>query len=192
MTIQYYNQNADAFIQGTINVDMEDLYRPFINNLPKDALILDAGCGSGRDTKAFLDKGFKVKAIDASEAMVSHATSYSGIEVKQATFQNITDVDKYDGIWTCASLLHVPLEELPQVIGNLRRALKQGGVWYLSFKYGSLERIKDGRVFTDMNENTIKTLLSHEPDLEILDMWTTIDTRPERSEKWLNIIVGRC
>ncbi len=191
MTIEYYNQNAQNFVDGTLNVDMSSLYAPFVELLPKQALILDAGCGSGRDTKAFLDMGFQVEAIDASEEMVKHATSYSGIDVQQKTFQEVVELEKYDAIWACASLLHVSHSELLGVFNKLAESLKTGGVWYFSFKYGSEERIKDRRCFTDMDENAINSLLSLMPSLTLVDMWTTEDARPERDEIWLNLIVKK-
>lgn len=191
MTIQYYNDNAQSFVDGTVNVDMEALYSPFVKLLPDNALILDAGCGSGRDTKAFLLMGFDVAAIDASEEMVRHATAYTGINVKQQTFQDIDVSNSYDAIWACASLLHVPQEQLLIVFSRLEKALKAGGVWYFSFKYGNEERIKDGRTFTDMNEESIRTLLSQFPTLMEESVWLTLDARPDRDEKWLNVIVRK-
>ncbi|NLS13963.1 class I SAM-dependent methyltransferase [Vibrio sp. SM6] len=191
MTIEYYNQNAQNFVNGTLNVAMDSLYAPFVKLLPKQALILDAGCGSGRDTKAFLSMGFKVEAIDASKEMVKHATSYTGIDVQHKTFQEINATEKYDAIWACASLLHVPRSGLLGVFTKLAASLKAGGVWYLSFKYGNTERVKDGRTFNDMDEKAIELTLSHMPNLKLVEMWTTEDARPERDERWLNIIVKK-
>ncbi|MFI3245820.1 MAG: class I SAM-dependent methyltransferase [Ferrimonas sp.] len=191
MTIQYYNDNAQIFVDGTVNVDMESLYSPFVKLLPDNALILDAGCGSGRDTKAFLSMGFDVEAIDASEEMVRHATAYAGINVKHQAFQDIDAPDSYDAIWACASLLHVPQEQLLTVFSRLEKTLKAGGVWYFSFKYGNEERVKDGRTFTDMNEESISILLSQLSTLAEESVWLTLDARPDRDEKWLNVIVRK-
>lgn len=191
MTIEYYDQNAQSFVAGTIDVNMEELYSHFVSLLPTQALILDAGCGSGRDTKAFLDMGYSVEAIDASLAMVNHATSYTGIQVIKKTFQEMGEKEKYDAIWACASLLHVPKDELFDVFTKLTTALKTGGIWYFSFKYGSEERQKDGRSFTDMNEESIQSLLSKLGGLVNLKTWLTEDARPDRKEKWLNVIVQK-
>ncbi|HCG7752843.1 TPA: class I SAM-dependent methyltransferase [Vibrio parahaemolyticus] len=191
MTIEYYDQNAQSFVAGTIDVNMEELYSHFVSLLPTQALILDAGCGSGRDTKAFLDMGYSVEAIDASLAMVNHATSYTGIQVIKKTFQEMGEKEKYDAIWACASLLHVPKNELFDVFTKLTTALKVGGIWYFSFKYGSEERQKDGRSFTDMNEESIQLLLSKLGSLVNLKTWLTEDARPDRKEKWLNVIVQK-
>ncbi len=191
MTIQYYNDNAQSFVDGTVNVDMKALYSPFVKLLPDNALILDAGCGSGRDTKAFLSMGFDVEAIDASEKMVSYATNHTGIQVKHEAFQDFNVVAKYDAIWACASLLHVPQAQLFIVFNRLEKALKAGGVWYFSFKYGTEERVKDGRKFTDMNEESIRALLSQFPTLVEESVWITFDARPDRVHKWLNVIVRK-
>ena len=152
MNDNYYRSNAQRFYDETVDVNMSALYQPFVACLPPGARILDAGCGSGRDVKAFSQMGFTVEAFDASAELVMMARQFSGKAVELGRFQDITEVERYDGIWCCASLLHVPEAELPGVMALLARALKPGGIWYLSFKYGSGEREKDGRRFTDMNE----------------------------------------
>ena len=188
MTIEFYQENADTFFDGTVNVDMAHIYQRFIENLPAGATILDAGCGSGRDTKAFLDMGFKVDAIDASSEMVERATAHTGIDVKLARFDEVEAVEKYDGIWTCASLLHVPEVELLDTLNVLGKSLKPGGVWYLSFKYGDCQREKDGRLFTDLNEERYDKLLKNLSQFQSIQLWYTEDCRPGRSERWLNAI----
>ncbi|GGA67227.1 SAM-dependent methyltransferase [Neiella marina] len=191
MTIDYYNQNANAFVESTLNVDMQALYSPFCSRLQEGALILDGGCGSGRDSKAFIAMGYTVEAMDASLEMVKHASTYTGIHVEHKTFQEIDETEKYDGIWTCASLLHVARKELPTVIKKLTRSLKNGGTWYLSFKYGNTERSKGGRDFTDMDETTVAQLLNPFKELKVVELWHTEDARPSRDEKWLNLIVQK-
>ncbi|HHF3127733.1 hypothetical protein ACOSZG_08310 [Vibrio alginolyticus] len=121
--------------------------------------------------------------------MVEHATSFTGLNVEHKTFQQVDVREKYDAIWTCASLLHVPKDELLEVFIKLTEALKTGGIWYLSFKYGSQERIKDGRNFTDMDESSIQSLLSQIPALLSVKTWITTDARPELEERWLNVII---
>lgn len=97
-TIDYYNTQADQFIETTFNVDMESLYRPFLENLPKKAFILDLGCGSGRDALAFKNKGYQVDAIDYSEKLVRKATELTGIKVRHQSFYDLSDIDRYDGV----------------------------------------------------------------------------------------------
>ena len=79
-TIDYYNHHAEEFTHSTLNVDMESLYQSFLNLLPANAHILDLGCGSGRDSLAFKNKGYRVTAIDYSEALVKKATELLGIK----------------------------------------------------------------------------------------------------------------
>lgn len=189
MTIRFYQDNADDFFKGTVNVDMSNIYQYFTKNLNKGALILDAGCGSGRDTKAFIDMGYSVEAFDASSELVYRACAFTGIEVKHAVFNDVDSVDKYDAIWCCASLLHVPGTELPVTLGKLSNALKPDGTWYVSFKYGDSQRIKDGRSFTDINEQRLIELVSGLDNIEVSSTWITEDNRPDRNEKWLNAIL---
>ena len=105
MTINYYQNHAQAFFADTIGVDMSSLYAPFIAHLVPGARVLDAGCGSGRDSRAFLEMGYQVEAFDASSEMVRMASQHSGLAVKQMTFSDVDATDRYDGIWCCASLL---------------------------------------------------------------------------------------
>ncbi len=189
MTLEFYNQNAESFFNDTIQVDMSELYRPFVQRVKPGGRILDAGCGSGRDAKAFLAMGFQVDAMDASVEMVKLASQFTGLPVKQQTLESITDIDRYDGIWACASLLHLPEALLPKVFTQFEAALKPMGVWYMSFKYGCGEREKDGRVFTDLNEEGLQELLKHCPSLSIVEQWVTVDKRPDRDERWLNVVV---
>lgn len=189
MTIQFYQQNANSFFDATVAVDMSSLYAPFVAAVMPQGKILDAGCGSGRDSKAFSEMGFAVDAFDASAEMVALATDYTGLPVRQQTFADLDDGERYDGIWCCASLLHVGMDALPDAMQRLSRTLKRGGAWYVSFKYGEGERLKDGRHFTDLNEAGLSALVAGLPDIRISSMWTTQDKRPERDETWLNALL---
>jgi len=191
MNSDYYQLHAQRFFSETVDVDMSELYRPFVAHLKPGARILDAGCGSGRDAKAFSEMGYEVEAFDASAELVELARQHTGLPVKQMRFEEVTEVERYDGIWCCASLLHVPLAELPGVMAQLAKALKPGGVWYLSFKYGSGEREKDGRRFTDMDEAGFAEVLSELSGIEVMECWQTHDQRPEREDSWINLVLSK-
>lgn len=191
MNSDYYQLHAQRFFSETVDVDMSELYRPFVAHLKPGARILDAGCGSGRDAKAFSEMGYEVEAFDASAELVELARQHTGLPVKQMRFEEVTEVERYDGIWCCASLLHVPLAELPGVMAQLAKALKPGGVWYLSFKYGSGEREKDGRRFTDMDEAGFAEVLSELSGIEVMECWPTHDQRPERDDSWINLVLSK-
>ncbi|CAM6682710.1 class I SAM-dependent methyltransferase [Leclercia adecarboxylata] len=191
MTLKYYHDNAQTFFDGTVNVDMSSLYETFTQHLAPGARVLDAGCGSGRDAKAFQEMGYRVEAFDASPAMVELAREHTGLPVKVMSFAEVDWKEEFDGIWCCASLLHVPAVELPGVMRRLADALKPGGVWYVSFKYGDGEREVDGRRFTDMDEDDLNTLVSSLTAMEVGEVWLTQDKRPDRKEIWVNGILRK-
>ena len=84
----YYNENAKEFFEGTAYVDMSDNYKDFLSYVPKQGKILDAGCGSGRDSLIFIQKGYSVEAIDGSSEMCRLASEHIGQEVKHMLFQD--------------------------------------------------------------------------------------------------------
>lgn len=190
-TIDYYNTHATQFADSTFAVDMESLYQPFLVLLPANARILDVGCGSGRDSLAFKNKGYEVVAMDYSEELVKKATELTGIAVCHQSFYDIDESEAYDGIWACASLLHCERERLVEVLQKLVAALKPGGVVYMSFKYGDSDRQKDGRYFTDLNEEQAAALLGQLATVDLKHQWLTEDQRPERVEKWLNLLIKK-
>ena len=191
-TINYYNENANSFIEGTVSVDFEHIQNIFLDALNENAHILDFGCGSGRDTKYFLDKGYTVDAIDGSVALCRAASEYTGIDVKHMMFNELEEVEKYDGIWACASILHVKKTEQLDIFQKIDRALKPNGILYTSFKYGDFEGERNGRYFTNMTEESIHELLKSIPDLVVEKLWKTGDARVERGdEQWINIITRK-
>lgn len=189
MSIEFYNQNAQQFFDNTVDVDMTPLYDRFLEGVPEGGSVLDAGCGSGRDSKAFFGKGYQVTAFDASGPLVSLAKGLTGIEVQQRTFEQVTEQEVYDGIWCCASLLHVNRDKLPETMQRLSDSLKPNGCWYLSFKYGLGERQESGRYFCDLNEQGLDQLIGDLGSIHINSVWVTEDRRPGRDERWLNAIL---
>lgn len=187
-TIDYYDEHAEEYIHSTSKIDMSHIYQPFLSRLKKGQRILDAGCGSGRDTKAFLHLGYDVLPIDASREMTNATERLTGVTACQLRLQKIGFKDEFDGIWACASLLHVSLDELPSVLGRMVRALRCGGVLYFSFKEGKSERLENGRLFTDLTESSLRDLVSDQQSLEVETVWITDDARPGRADRWLNVI----
>lgn len=191
-TINYYNSNADNFVAGTISVGFQDIQKKFTDKLPKGATILDFGCGSGRDVKYFWENGFCVSAIDGSIELCKRANKYTGVDVKNILFQEFSEIEEYDGIWACSSILHLSLIELKNVIRQMERAVKSGGIIYTSFKYGTFEGERNGRYFIDMTEDTFALLIQEREELHIEEQWVTFDVRPGRGEEqWLNIILRK-
>ena len=191
-TINYYNLNAKKFIENTQNADMHLTQEKFLQLLPESASILDFGCGSGRDTKYFLEKGYQVMATDGSAELCRLAGSFTGIKVKEMLFQELDEIGVYDGIWACSSILHLPKPELLPVIRKMCIALKDNGVIYTSFKYSNFEGERNGRYFTDFTEDTFQKFIKVIPELTLEDQWITLDVRPGRGEeKWLNLILRK-
>lgn len=189
-TISYYNRTAENFVAITRDICFDTIQKQFLSYLPPNSHILDFGCGSGRDSKYFLEQGYQVTAIDGSLELCKLAREYLGIPVKHMLFQELDAVEEYDGIWACASILHLPYLELIDILLKMKQALKEKGIIYTSFKYGSYEGERDGRYFTDMTEERFSSLLNKIKGLKILKQWVTKDVRAERSrEIWLNLIL---
>ena len=189
-TINYYNNNAKEFCECTLQADMSLCRNMFLKYMVANGHILDAGCGSGRDSKAFQELGYAVSAFDASEEICRFATEYLGQEVQCRRFEDVTEENCYDGIWASASLLHVAKKNLPDVLTRLKRALKAGGILYASFKYGETEKMRGERSFSDFTEEQAKQLFL-ENGFEVLEFALTGDVREGRAdEMWCNV-VGR-
>jgi SAM-dependent methyltransferase len=192
LTINYYNEKTQDFIDSTVNVDFTATQDKFINKLQTGCHILDFGCGSGRDSKYFNDKGFQVTAIDGSIELCKFASELTGLEVKQMYFQDLCDVEVYDAIWACSSILHLPYSDLKDVMLKMIVALKQDGIIYTSFKYGNFEGMRNGRYFTDMDNAKFDDFISQYPNITVEELWVTGDVRPGRSnEQWLNVILRK-
>jgi SAM-dependent methyltransferase len=191
-TLTFYEEHAKAFYKGTVNINMAVLYSPFLSYMPPYASILDAGCGSGRDTLYFSKQGHRVTAFDNSPAIVKLATKLTGQEVLQLSFQELEFENQFDGIWACSSLLHVPLQEMHDVLFRLSRSMKVNGILYTSFKYGSGEHDRNGRLFVDLDESGFDKLIKGYLELSVLRCWITGDLRTGReSERWLNVLVRK-
>ena len=186
----FYQLNADTYIEDTIHLDMERIREKFINLLPKGGHILDIGCGSGRDSRIFLDRGFKVAATDASKEIAAITSKFLGQDVLVQNAQELSDKEKYDGIWACASLLHIPKSEIPDTFKAIIAALKPRGIWYMSFKRGNGERWDDrGRFFNDYSMQTLTRLLNKIDRIKIMDIYEKTAAGSYRDECWLNVFL---
>ena len=191
-TLAFYEGNAKPYYDGTVNINMTVLYTSFLTCMPTYASVLDAGCGSGRDTLYFASRGYQVTAFDASPALVDLATKLTGQEVLNLSFQDLAFEDQFNGIWACSSLMHVPLDEMHDAIFRLSRAMKVDGILYASFKYGTGEHDRNGRHFVDLDEDGCDELIKLHPEFAVIRCWKTSDLRPGKSnEKWLNLLVRK-
>ena len=188
-TLNYYNTNAEEYFKNTLNANMRANYSLFESYLKPGDYILDLGCGSGRDTKYFLENGYKVDAIDGSIELCKLASEYTGINAENKLFSDLDDYNKYNGIWACASLLHLTKEEMIYTLNKMVKSIKLKGVIYMSVKYGNEHGFNGDRYFTNLTEKSfIDDILSRIYDAEIVEMWTSKDSI-DRDIKWLNIVL---
>ena len=197
-SLDYYNTNAQAFYERTINAnigDERDKFLAQINPLPVNSMakILDAGCGVGRDACYFEQIGYEVTAFDGSIEMVKLANQLLARPATQMLFKDMRYNEEFEGVWAAASLLHVPPKELGDVLQKIYQALKRDGVFFASFKHGEGEHTYEGRTFYYMNDPTIRTCLS--PYFKIIDIWTKEDrtskVAPSPDKTWLNVLVKK-
>ena len=185
-TITYYNQNAEEYFNNTVNVSMQELYDQFEAYLKPGDKILDLGCGSGRDSRYFLSKGYDVVSVDGSKAMCNLAEKYIGKKVRNITFEKLDYDNEFDAVWACASLVHVDIGEITDVLFRIQRALKKKGILYASWKYGKGERIENQKYYADYDEESINNLFS-DASMKVAKIWIS-DDNLIRASKWLNVI----
>lgn len=191
-TFNYYTEKAREFAESTRFVDMSDIHRRFLSRLAPGAKILDVGCGSGRDSRAFADLGYQASAIDAVPAMCKAALELSGINAECMSVLDLDRRNEFDGVWACASLLHLKMQELPEAFSRIRRALKTGGIFYASFKLGEFSGVRNGRYFTDMTEEVLQSLAEQSGGLQIEEVFITSDARKGREDElWLNAVLSK-
>ncbi|MGN0658283.1 MAG: class I SAM-dependent methyltransferase, partial [Emergencia sp.] len=187
-TLEYYNENAEQFFQDTVEADMSHLYGRFLQKIPAGGRILDLGCGSGRDSRQFLDRGFRVTAVDGSAALCQLAERHIGQEVLCMDFGEMAFEECFDGVWACASLLHVPRDSIKGILARVSDALVPGGVLYACFKAGTGERNSGGRFFCDYSMGDMDRLFAPEDGWELCETFLTGDVREDREDQqWVNV-----
>jgi SAM-dependent methyltransferase len=168
-TLAFYATEAGAYGERSDRIGRSKQLESFMARLEPGAAVLDLGCGTGRDTQALIEGGFAVTAVDGSSAMAQEAERRTGRPVRVQLFEDIADVEAFDGIWANASLLHVPREGLPAVLKAVYRALKPGGLLYANFKGGGHEgRDTLGRYYNYLDANEVRTLI------ESAGLWTKL------------------
>lgn len=218
-TLSYYDTHAETFIQDTVSAQMHTQQDAFLAYLPAHAHVLDLGAGSGRDSLYFMQHGCSVTMVDGSAAMCKACEKLTGQKAVHSTFLEYETDENYDGVWACASLLHLRREEIPLVLSRLAAMLRQPNIVYLSFKYGEFAGERNGRYFTDLTEESLAGVIreanavlrgantvSREGNSALRETSTaalvvvngsytiekqfiTEDVRPGRTTKWLNAYV---
>lgn len=192
-TIEYYNKNAETYFEQTVEANLQVVYDEFLSRIPAKSYILDFGCGSGRDSKFFIENGYKVKAIDGSIEMCKLASKYINQDVECMKFEELDEENIYDGIWACSSIVHVEKEKLPNILNKMIKALKQNGVIFVSFKKGTGYEIKEGKYYNFLVKEEFEKILENlNTNVKIIDYRENISNskRPKASE-WSNIILQK-
>ncbi len=199
-TAEFYSNNAKTYYDETLANDVNHVCERFLSTLENPLQtpsadkqhILDLGCGAGRDSKVFLNAGFTVTALEASKELALLAEDYIGQPVLNMRYQQLQTKNTYDGIWACASLLHCPKSQIEYVMQNCIDALKEGGVFYFSFKQGVGERLDDwGRFFNDYTPESLKTLIAKFDELEVIELWQETALLRGKDQTWVNGLVRK-
>jgi SAM-dependent methyltransferase len=133
-TLQFYRSNAQSYADWAKAPSAR--LQGFLALLPPGGSVLELGCGAGNHSAEMLASGFKVRPTDGSPEMAEIASRRLGHPVEAMLFDGLNEHEAYDGVWASACLLHVPRDELADILGRIRRALKPEGLFYASFKIG--------------------------------------------------------
>lgn len=191
-SIDYYNKYANLYFESTVELDIGDILDKFIRYLPEGGEIMDLGCGSGRDSLYLIEQGFDVTAVDGSEELCELASIHIGQDVLHMQFAELDFDEVFDGIWACASLLHITPDDFDEIFGKVITCLKPGGVLYMSFKHGEFSGFRNGRYFNDFKTKTMKDRINRYSELELLEIWKSSDARSEYGDDvWLNVLVKK-
>lgn len=186
--ISYYDENAMSYFYNTKYLDMKEAYDRFLSRVVSGGLILDFGCGGGRDSKYFLSRNYKVSAIDGSKEMCRLASEYAKIYVKNIEYKDFSDTSIYDGIWANASLVHLDDNNLLSTLSSIREALKDDGVFYMSLKNNKSERESDrDRIFYYRSFDEVYSMIKY-LDFELEEYYSSVC---KRDIVWDNYILKK-
>lgn len=191
-SIEYYNKYAAKVYEDTVDVDMSEIMEAFLKLLEEGDTILDLGCGSGRDSLTMYEMGFDVTPLDASEEMCKLAEIHTGLDVLQMFYEDMEFEDVFDGIWACGALVHVPKNEMPEILGRIHDALCSRGVLYMSVRKCEFEGFRGERYFTDYTMDSLISMISKTGLFDIIKTWETDDVRSSHSDRvWINLLARK-
>ena len=185
----YYESNAERYAAETFSADMSEQYQSFLPLLKKRAKILDVGSGSGRDAYYFQRHGYEVTALEPSKNLCREIRKVFSGEIVCSDIQSYQPTERYDGIWACASLIHLQEEEVLQFFERIDRYLNDDGIVYISGKNGIQSgKAGDGRYFLEFTEHLVEKILTVNKQLKLEQLWYTEDVSGRRGFWWMNVI----
>jgi SAM-dependent methyltransferase len=171
LTLAHYNQRAEDFRAGTRDHDVRQNIDALLRHITSESpfVILDFGCGPGRDLKTFCDLGHVAIGLDGAERFAQMARADTGCEIWQQDFLKLDlPADHFDGIFANASLFHVPSREIPRVLRQLHRALKPDGILFCSNPHGAnVEGWNSGRYGAYHDLETWRTYMAEAGFVEL-------------------------
>ena len=188
--MDFYEKNAEEYMESTKNVDMSSAYAHFCKHLKVGDAVLDVGCGSGRDLKYFLEQGFQAEGMEPSKAIYHVLKKQKDLIVYPVTIQKFVPAKKYQAVWACASLLHLSKKEIIEFFSRIDDILFPDGVIYVSGKRGIETGYgKDGRFFLEFTEDLLQEILNCNPHLELVETWDSEDGKGRTEIRWMNFII---
>lgn len=184
--MEFYDTNASLFIESWMSADMKGEYEEFEKLVKQGGSILDGGCGSGRDSLYFLQKGYDVTAFDPSDEMIKYASQFTGLSVKKLRWEDLADKDKYDAVWASASLYHVNRADMNAVFDKIADALKDNGILFASYRDRPDDFEEGGRKFTSFDKNTFSKFVQENGKFDIISIKERKDSRKGKEDEiWL-------
>ena len=187
---EYYEINAKQYAAATFSADMSEQYQSVLPLLKNGAKILDVGSGSGRDACYFQKQGYQVTALEPSKNLGREIRKVFSGEIVCSDIQSYQTTERYDGIWACASLIHLQEEEVLCFFRKIDMYLNDNGIVYASGKSGiSTGEVADGRFFLEFTEQLVEKILTVNKQLKLEQLWYTEDVSGRRGFRWLNVVL---
>ena len=187
---KYYEINAKRYAKETFPADMSEQYKRFLPLLREHARILDVGSGSGRDACYFQKKGYQVTALEPSKNLCREIRKVFSGEIVCSDIQSYQPDQRYDGIWACASFLHLQEKEVLSFFEKINLYLNEKGIVYLSGKNGiTIGKAADGRYFLEFTEQLVGKILAVNDRMKLEELWYTEDVSGRKGFRWMNVVL---
>ncbi len=192
--IDYYNKYAAKVFEETVEEEVtEEIRDAFLAQLEEGDAILDLGCGSGRDSLDFYERGYDVTPLDGAEEMCRLAEVHTDLEVLCERYEDMDFDDAFDGIWAREAFIHVPKDEIGAILDKVRNALTKKGVFYTCVCEGEFEGFSGELYFSDYEKKELKELLDQH-GFQVIETWRTRDEEIRRGyegDGWIHVLARR-